>query len=679
MIDLTNVKAPGWHRVVAELNSPAPDDRAYLERLVRILAQVSAARQAVLYFPDRTDGEDVEPRIEIVYPPAPATSGDEQGAAPAGGKAEQVEFAKEARDAARMAFTSGQARAFGLDKGAELYYDAAPAQGCMLAIPLVQATGPMNAKGEQPVAVAGVVTLLIEQRTRDAVRSTLAMGEVIAGYIVGHSARLALRRTQSASMALELATKLIASINTAKTFKGACIQLVNDLAKQFSLDRVALGWVRGDDVRVQAISDTENFDKRMAMVQKLQSAMDECLDQDQPVVYPQPAGEGPAGDMLLSQAIVHAHRELASGNAQLKVCSLPLHTDEDVVGVVTLELGGNAKLDLSLIELLQAAMDLVGPVLRLRRSDDRNVAQRMYYDSIKAAGWLVGPKHTVWKLAGLALICATLFVTLYEKTYRPSAEATIEPRTRRVISVPFDGQIARLGPGIEPGKDVQAGDVLLELNTDELRLGLIDATAKVEQARTQIAAAQREGDQGKVKQAQAQVERGLAEQGLYEYRLGKAQIRAPIAGRIIAGDLKDKIGASVKLGETLMQIADVNDLVVTAKVEEADIHFVRDAFDQAKAGGKNGAATGEIATKSQPARPLSFELENIVPLAQAGEGKNTFEVRARLSDTPENRERLKDYTLVVGMEGIAKFDTQRHSLLWIGTRKLIDTARLWIW
>ena len=56
MIDLTNVKAPGWHRVVAELNSPAPDDRAYLERLVRILAQVSAARQAVLYFPDRTDG-----------------------------------------------------------------------------------------------------------------------------------------------------------------------------------------------------------------------------------------------------------------------------------------------------------------------------------------------------------------------------------------------------------------------------------------------------------------------------------------------------------------------------------------------------------------------------------------------------------------------------------------------
>jgi hypothetical protein len=243
--------------------------------------------------------------------------------------------------------------------------------------------------------------------------------------------------------------------------------------------------------------------------------------------------------------------------------------------------------------------------------------------------------------------------------------------------VPFDGTIARLADITESGRDVQEGDLLIELDTAELKLGLADAEAKIGQARTQIAAAQREGDQGKVKQGQSQLNRAIAEVDLYKYRLNKSRILAPISGRIVAGDLKDKIGASVKLGETLLQIADVSDLIVTAKVEEADIRFVREAIET---GTTNGvAASGEIATKADPGRPLTFEVEKVVPLAQAADGKNRFEVRARLKDTPENEQLLKDYTLVVGMEGVAKFDTQRHSLLWIGTRKLIDTARLWLW
>lgn len=677
MIDISNIKSPGWQRVVTELNLPAPDDRAYLERLVRVLAQVSGARRAVLFSPNRTDGEEVEPQVEMVWPPASgaeAVTGGGGQVRPS--KSAAIEQEAEARSAARAAFTTGQARAFGLDKQ-ESYYDAGPQQGFLLAVPLVQAVGVPNAKGEQAFAIQGVVTLLIEPRAKDAVRSTLAMAEVLAGYLSGHTARSALQRTQSASLALDLATRLIASINTSTNFKGAAIQIVNDLAKQFALDRVSLGWVRSDKVRVESISDVEHFDRRMVTVQKLQAAMDECLDQEQAIVYPQPPAEGPGGDVLLSQSIVHSHRELAAGNASAKVCSIPLRTDEDVVGVVTLEVAGETKPDVAWIEMIQAAMDLIAPVLRIRKSDDRILPLRAYDDGVKAAGWLVGTKHTVWKLAGVAVIALAAFVALYQTTYRPGADATIEPRVRRVVSVPFDAQIRRLGPGIEPGRDVAEGDLLVELDTEELRLGLADANAKILQARTQIAAAQREQDQGKVKQAEAQLERAIAEAALYDYRIKRSRIAAPISGRIIAGDLKDKIGASVKLGETLMQIAALDDLIVTARVEESDIRFVRAAFE--RAAGEGERAAGSIATKASPARPLAFTVERIVPLAQAGEGKNTFEVRARLDDTPENRERLRDYTLVVGMEGVAKFDTERMSLLEIGTRKIIDTVRLWLW
>ena len=65
MIDQTNLKSAGWQRVVAELASGAPDDRSYFERLMRVLAQVSAARKGVLMSPTRSEGDEIEPRIVI--------------------------------------------------------------------------------------------------------------------------------------------------------------------------------------------------------------------------------------------------------------------------------------------------------------------------------------------------------------------------------------------------------------------------------------------------------------------------------------------------------------------------------------------------------------------------------------------------------------------------------------
>lgn len=682
MIDLTNVKAPGWQRVVAELSANAPDDRAYLERLLRIIAQVSAARQAALLVPDKTDGEEIEPRIELVHP-RPESPAD--GAGKLSVAAKGVEFEKEMKEAARGAFASGQSRAFSPEDKQSVYYDAGgggSAQGAILAIPIFNANTPPPPPGSQPVPT-GVVVLLIEPRAKDAVRSTMAMAEVLCGYFYGHQARLALRRSQHSSAALDMATRLIASINTAPSFKGACLQLTNDIAKQFGVDRVALGWVRSDSVRVQAISDTEHFDKRMAMVQKLQSAMDECLDQEQPVVYPQPAADGPGGDVILAQAIIHAHRDLASGNAKLKVASLPLRatgvtpgtaesTEEEVVGVLTIETAGDAPIDLNSIELLQAAMDLIAPVLKIRRQDDRNLALRTYDSSLRAASWAVGPRHTVWKVVSILVFALAIFVTFYRITYRPNAEATLEPRTRRLVSMPFDGIVKQLAPGIEPGRMVNAGDLLVELDTQELRLGLADAEGQIQQAQMQAAASRVAKDTAKAAQAEKQEDRARAQAAVYRYRIDKSRVVAPISGMIIAGDLEDRIGSTMKVGELMFQIADPTDILCIARVDERDIALIRKAADENR--GK-----GRIATKGAPALPLDFTIERIVPLATAAEGKNVFEVRSKLDQTPENLDKLKQMRLVSGIEGEAKFDTERRSLLWIGAHRIIDAIRLWWW
>ncbi|HVU63201.1 MAG TPA: HlyD family efflux transporter periplasmic adaptor subunit [Phycisphaerales bacterium] len=671
MIDLSSLKAPGWQRIVAELNAPAPDDRVYFERLLRILQQVSAARQAVLFVADRTDGEEVDPRVDMVWPPSELDKDAEAAAKAAAPAQSNVEFASEAKSAAREAFGSGQARAFGLDKK-ELYYGEGSNSGFILAVPLHGNAGsagrPAAAQGV-PVPAA-VATLLIEPRSKDAVRSTLAMAEVLAGYVAGHYSRAALRKSMMASFSLDLATRLIASVNTAPNFRGACMQLCNDLAKQFAVDRVALGWVTNDVVRVRAISDVEHFDHRTSMVQKLASAMDECLDQEQPVLFPPPPAVGDGADMLLSQAIVHAHRELAAGQAKLRVCSLPLRDSgtgenaDEIVGVLTLESAGDTQMDLNTVELLQASMDLIAPMLRIRRNDDRMLLLRAWDSTRRSAAWVVGTKHTVWKVVGVAVIAAFLFVCLYKTTYRPSADATLEPRVRRIVSIPFDGVIKSVGAGTEPGMHVTKGQELAELDKTEYVLGLKNAEGKVEQARTQAAAARKAKEQGKAATAEQQQVQAQAEADVYKYRIERSSIESPIDGVVIAGDPKERVGSTMKLGDPLFQIAPLDDIIVVAKVDERDIALIKRAYDK-------GKGTGEVMTKARPDEAIPFEIERIVPLSSAVEGKNVFEVRCRLTKVPD--------WFKPGIEGIAKFNTEPRSLIWIGTRRVLDQIRLWLW
>lgn len=681
MNDLSKLRSPGWQRVVAELTAPAPDDKLFLVRLISVLAQVTGARQAVLYSvpPGRDDPADPRPLLvwpfgegvvdaqgRMVMPPEALFNPDRIAQA-------EIQHAKESRDAARSAGLSRQAAVFGLG-GDELMYDPGSGNTYMLAVPI--SAGLPTETNSLPLQ--GVVTLFVDGLSRQAVQTSLALAEVLAGYSFTHATQQALRRSKQASAALDLAARLIASINTTPGFKGCTLQFVNDLARQLSVDRVGLGWVHGSanarrqgtvpgagrtGVRLVALSDTENFDRRMAMALKLEAAMEECLDQEQTVLYPPPPLAGPGSDAVLSQAITHAHRELAASDAKLKVASFPLRvTDsegERILGVALLESGGDGGIELSTVELVQATLDLVAPVLAIRHSDDRNLALRTWDSLVKAGAWAVGPRHTVWKVAGVALMVATFLLFVVRLTYRVSAPMELLPRERRTISMPFDGILDALATGAEPGQHVEKGQTLIDLQTHELELNDLEARSQLLQAQKQADEERQRGENAKAAQAEAQAQQHQARSDLLRTQITRSHITAPISGTIIAGDLKDKIGAAVKLGEKLFEIADLSDMVVTAKVDDRDISLIE------------VGQTGEVSPKADPSLVLPFTVEAIVPLSQAAEGQNAFEVRCRLLRTPQ--------WFRPGMEGQAKFNTHRHSLAWIASRRIVDTLKVWLW
>jgi biotin carboxyl carrier protein len=663
VIDLSNLKAPGWQRIVSELSAPAQDDAAFIVRLVSVLGQVAGARQAVFFTiagQREDDQASAEAKPELIWPgmggdgTVSRAMSDEHKQAP-------IEHVLDAKSAAIAAAQGRQTRVFGLDEaGTQFYGDGAGGKGHLVALPI--AGGVAGDAGQAPLR--GVVTLFLDNRSRQALQTTLALLEVLAGYVYSHGAMQSLKRTKQASASLDLAGRLLASLNSTVGFKGCAFQLVNDLARQMGVDRVAMSWVAGPGAndtnpssrrfcKMVAISDTENIDRRMAMVQKLETAMDECLDQKQAVIFPPPPSTGTEdADAVLSRAITQAHRELASGDSRLKVASFPLRISdhgrvgggERVVGVVTLESGGEGVLELSTIELLQATLDLIAPVLLVRRSDDRNLLLRTKDSALRSAAWLVGPTHTAWKLLGATLLIASLVVTFVTMPYRVGAPMEIRPREMRTVSAPFEGVLWSIAPGIESGARVEAGQTLAEFDTVKLRLEATEISSEILRFEKEVDEAMKSQDVGKAQQAQAQADQARAKLDRLQFEISRATLTAPIAGTIISNDIKDKIRSQVKIGDPLFQIADLNDLVAVVRVEDRDIALVQKE------------QMGEVSPKSAPSLSVPVVVEQIVPLASAQDGVNAFEVRARL--VPKDKSQIA--TFRPGVEGQARLDGPRR-------------------
>ena len=283
----------------------------------------------------------------------------------------------------------------------------------------------------------------------------------------------------------------------------------------------------------------------------------------------------------------------------------------------------------------------------------------MWDSSLRATAWAVGAKHTVWKAVGVLIMLATLFIFLFHTTYRIGAPAELQPREKRTISTPFDGRIAAIGPGVEPGLKVEKDAMLVEFDTTEMRLSLLESESLMLQYEKENDELLKTGKIGEAQQALAKRGQAAAKAQLLQHQIERSRVTSPIAGTITSGDLKDKIGASIKLGDKLFDLADLSDMKVVARVDDTDITMI--ALGQ----------TGEVSPKSDPSLSVAFTVERIVPLAQAANGSNAFEVHCKLNSSPS--------WFRPGMEGQAKFDGPRKSIAWIASRRILDTLRVWLW
>ena len=542
---------------------------------------------------------------------------------------------QQAAEVAAMAAGSGVSVIQPLHEAQTLY--GQPARRHLIAIPC---DGGILAHHIAVFSVAAASPPVLEN-----LRERLELTMIFLGL---YEARLSSQHRQAELQRLRVAMDVLAVCNEPQRFVSAAMALCNEIVARWRCERVGIGFLRGRYVRLQAMSHTEKFSRKMQRVQHLESAMEECLDQDLEIAYPAPSE---------SAYVSRAAGELSTRYGGVVVLSLPLRKNGRVEAVLTLERLAHQPFSPEEIESLRLTSDLFMPRLATLYQQDRWVGAKMVSGVKKAAEALVGPRHAWVKLLVAAVLVLMAFLFFARGDYEAEAPFTLEATQRQVIPAPFDGYLQSVH--IQPGEAVDNKTILATFDTAELRLQLGAAKAEYVAYQKQADAALRDEKIAEAQIAQAQADKTAGQIKLLEYRISQSQLISPLAGCVVIGDLKRQIGAPFKTGDVLFEVAPLDSLLADLSVPEDQITDLAEHQD------------GELATASYPRQRIGFVVERINPVAEVVNQRNVFKVRVKLAS--------REPWMRPGMEGVAKVHLGKRNYAYLWTRRLVNWIRMQWW
>ncbi|HEY8066884.1 MAG TPA: efflux RND transporter periplasmic adaptor subunit [Methylosinus sp.] len=431
-------------------------------------------------------------------------------------------------------------------------------------------------------------------------------------------------------------------------FAPACRASVTELASLQRCERVSLGFAQDTGVRVAAISHSAHFGKDLNLVRLLNGAMNEAIDQHAVILYPPRAEES---------HIVRAHGELAEAHGCGAILTTPMFAKDKFIGAMTFERDKDRRFEQEEIELLECLAAALGPVLDIRRRDDRWLIVKAWEQLRDRAQELLGPGHAGSKLLALALIASTLALYVVTDVYRVTANAVIEGRVQRAIVAPFNGFIKEAHA--RAGDQVRNGDVLATLDDREFALERLRWVTERQKKQYEFERAGGARNRADTRILGAEMQESEAQIRLADEQLARTKLQAPFDGLVVSGDLSQSIGAAVQRGQALYEIAPLDDWRIVLDVDEAQVNEI------------TIGAAGELLIAALPNETFPLIVEKITPVAKADEGVNTFRIEAALRG---NSPKLRP-----GMKGVGKVEAGRRRVAWIWTRSLIDWFKVWSW
>ena len=430
---------------------------------------------------------------------------------------------------------------------------------------------------------------------------------------------------QAASQALALPL-LIAEVMEEKKELAASL-LANRLREILQADTIILATCpEGKRPRTMAISALADFNRQSPAARQIQQVLDECQLHGQALAWP--ATDWPGE--IVSPIIRGLGTEYGSEQA---LC-LPLIDKKGTTSGI-------------LVVLWQT----LAPVLRADHL-------RLLTESTRILGsfsrWLSPPEKSAAAkfaqlprrkkiLIGSALFLATIILCGLPVRHTLSADCVLMPRTTRYVVAQFDGILQKVVT--EAGMKVKKGERIAQLEGQTIELEISSLQAEIGKSRKLQDVSMVAGQTAAAQIARLEGERLNEKLKLLQLQSTMLTIQSPIDGVIMSGAVEKAEGGPVHKGQTLFEIAPLDQMIVELHVRQEDFQYIS----------KESAV--QIRLDSYPGRTWTGMINTIHPKAELKEKGYVFVAQSFL----DNRQG----DLQPGMNGTATVAAGLRPLAWV--------------
>jgi biotin carboxyl carrier protein len=261
-------------------------------------------------------------------------------------------------------------------------------------------------------------------------------------------------------------------------------------------------------------------------------------------------------------------------------------------------------------------------------------------------------KHWMWVVASL-LVCFCFPVP-----YRVSCNSELQPVKRRYVAAPFEGVLdsvlARSGDVVEQNQLLATMDgSALQFERSGLQAQLVAAQKKRDAA---LAA----GSIAESQIAKSEVRKCEAELALIDSKLSRLEMRSPMAGVVVSGDVDQVEGARLEMGKSLFEVAPLEKMTVEMRIPEVDARHVE------------AGQTARMKFSSYPFRTWEGQIVRVHPRSELVQDANVFIAEVELDN--------EDGRLRPGMKGWGKVAAGWKPLGWVWLHHAWERVRyVFVW
>jgi hypothetical protein len=412
---------------------------------------------------------------------------------------------------------------------------------------------------------------------------------------------------------------LVQKTSRAEDLPAACRTLANELQQFLGCEQVAVGLRRRGRgrCRAAAVSGLADLDPRSDALRRLEAMMDEAV-MHAPGIPGRSSAEG----------------DVPHGGGALCV---PLRSpDQTAVGAWACIGPREVLSNEANLRFLEVAAWSVACTLQLLEKAEGGPLRR----TVRRIAGAVPKVRGLAAAAIAALLAAGLWIPV---PYDVGLPCELQPDVRRFVAAPHDGEFQK--SLVKPGDIVAQGQVLARMEGREVRWELAGVLAEQERAQKSRDVNMAAGKTAAAQIDQLEFQRQEVKRQLLQRRLANLEIKSPVDGIVVAGDLQRSEGVPVSVGQVLYEVAPLGRMTAEAAIGDEEISAV------------SAGMSVTLRLDSQPERQWRGALARIHPRSVTREKDNVF-----LGEVPLDN---ADGALRPGMKGRATVRTGPRSLGWV--------------